>query len=126
MGLDLGIVMAKGVLLGVIGSITTLPALILIFDPLLEKTRHRPLLPNMKKAAMFITKHYVIFLVIFVLLIVPAFYGYRNTSLFYDFDNLLSSSNSSSSTEDALAYQIANDKLTSEFGVSATHRNNFV
>ncbi len=121
MGLDLGIVMAKGVLLGVIGSITTLPALILIFDPLLEKTRHRPLLPNMKKAAMFITKHYVIFLVIFVLLIVPAFYGYRNTSLFYDFDNLLSSSNSSSSTEDALAYQIANDKLTSEFGVSATH-----
>ncbi len=120
MGLDLGIVMAKGVLLGVIGSITTLPALILIFDSLLEKTRHRPLIPNMKKAAYFITKHYLVFLVIFLVMIVPAFYGYNHTSLFYDFDNLLSSSNSDNE-DNTLAYQVANDKLTSEFGVSATH-----
>lgn len=84
LGLDLGIVMAKGVLLGVISCVTILPSMILVFDKAIEKTRHKQLLPDFKKIPKAITKHYWIPIVIFVLLIVPAVFGYKNTNVYYD------------------------------------------
>lgn len=84
LGLDLGIVMAKGVLLGVIGCVTILPSMILIFHKVIEKTRHKQILPDFKRIPKFITKHYIIFIVLFVVLLVPAIYGYRNTEVYYD------------------------------------------
>lgn len=84
LGLDLGIVMAKGVLLGVISCVTILPSMILVFDRAIEKTRHKQLLPDFKKIPKAITKHYWIPIVIFVLLIVPAVFGYKNTNVYYD------------------------------------------
>ena len=72
LGRDLGIVMAKGVIFGVIGCVTTLPALILILDKPIEKTRHKPLIPQMKKTAAFISTHFVVFLIIFAVIIAPA------------------------------------------------------
>ena len=82
MGRDLGIVMAKGVLLGLIGSVTTLPALILVFDKPLEKTRHRALIPNMNKLSRFVTKYYWAFLILFVAILIPAAYGYAHTPVY--------------------------------------------
>lgn len=89
MGRDLGIVMAKGVLLGVIGSVTVLPSLILILDKPLQKTKHRPLIPNPEKMENGILKIFPVFLIIFVLLIPPAYYGYRktNSEVYYDMAN---------------------------------------
>lgn len=84
LGLDLGVVMAKGVVLGVISCVTILPAMILAFDKIIEKTRHRPLVPDFKKIPKFITKHYIIFIVLFLLLLGPAIYGYNNTDVYYD------------------------------------------
>ena len=84
LGLDLGIVMAKGVLLGVISCVTILPSMILIFHKVIEKTRHKQLLPDFKKIPKFITKHYIIFAAIFVILLVPAIYGNHNTKVYYD------------------------------------------
>ena len=119
MGRDLGIVMAKGVLLGVVGSVTTLPALLLIFDKALEKTRHRSLIPNMQKLAGFVTKRFWVFLLIFALLLVPAAIGYSRTPVFYDFTNLFSSEGGFS--EDDMQSLIANSKLKEYFDVSSTH-----
>lgn len=114
MGRDLGIVMAKGVLLGVIGSVTVLPSLILILDKPLQKTRHRSLIPNMEKLEKGIVKVFPLFLVIFVLLIPPAYYGYRktNSEVYYDMGECL--------PED-IDYVIANTKLRETFGIGSTH-----
>ena len=89
LGLDLGVVMAKGVVLGVIGCVTILPSLVLTFDKALEKTMHREIMPNFDKPARWIVKHSWIFLIIFVLLLVPAIYGYNNTKVYYDLSNTL-------------------------------------
>ena len=89
LGLDLGVVMAKGVVLGVIGCVTILPSLILTFDRSLEKTMHREIMPNFDKPARWIVNHSWIFLVIFVLLLGPAIYGYNNTKVYYDLSNTL-------------------------------------
>ena len=114
LGRDLGIVMAKGVLLGVIGCVTILPALILVFDKPLQKTKHRSLIPNMRKFANGVTHSFPVFLVLFALLIAPAFYGYRNTSneVYYDMGQCL--------PED-MEYVIANSKLSQEFDIASTH-----
>ena len=114
MGRDLGIVMAKGVLLGVIGCVTVLPALILILDRPLQKTRHRPLIPSMSKLAGGVVKIFPIFLIIFVLLIPPAYYGYRktNSEVYYDMGECL--------PED-MEYVIANSKLRESFDIASTH-----
>lgn len=112
LGFDLGIVMAKGVILGVIGCVTTLPAMILLFDKALQKARHRPLLPKMDKAARLVTRHSWVFLIVFVVLLVPAFYGYMNTATYYDLGEALPKD---------MEYVIANTKLREEFDMASTH-----
>ena len=89
LGLDLGVVMAKGVVLGVIGCVTILPSLILTFDKALEKTMHREIMPNFDKPARWIVNHSWIFLIIFVLILGPAIYGYNNTKVYYDLSDTL-------------------------------------
>ena len=114
MGRDLGIVMAKGVLLGVIGCVTVLPALILILDKPLQKTKHKALIPNMGKFAKGIVKVFPVFLVIFALLVPPAYYGYSKTNdeVYYDMGQCL--------PED-MEYVIANSKLAEDFNIASTH-----
>lgn len=89
LGLDLGVVMAKGVVLGVIGCVTILPSFILTFDKALEKTMHREIMPNFDKPARWIVNHSWLFLIIFVLLLGPAIYGYNNTKVYYDLSDTL-------------------------------------
>ncbi len=114
MGRDLGLVMAKGVLLGVVGSVTHLPALILILDKPLQKTRHRSIIPNLKKFSLAVTKKFPVFLVIFVVIAIPAFTGYRETNdeVYYDMGKCL--------PED-MDFVIANKKLQDSFNVASTH-----
>lgn len=84
LGFDMGIVMAKGVVLGVIACVTVLPSMILVFDKAIEKTRHKQLLKDFNKTPKFITKHYIAFLIIFLALLFPAFYGEKNFKEYYD------------------------------------------
>ena len=112
LGRDLGIVMAKGVLFGVIGCVTTLPALILAFDKPIEKTKHKPLLPKMDKLSGFIINHRVIFILLFLIIMIPAILGYRNTGVYYDMTGSL---------PENLDFYVANNKLQDEYGISTTH-----
>ena len=114
LGRDLGIVMAKGVLLGVIGCVTILPSMILLLDKPLQKTRHKSLIPDMGGFAKGVCKHFPVFLVIFALLIAPAYYGYDKTNdeVYYDMGQCL--------PED-IDYVIANSKLAEDFDISSTH-----
>lgn len=114
LGRDLGLVMAKGVIFGVIGCVTVLPALILVFDKPLQKTKHRSLIPDMTKFSKGILKAFPVFLVIFALLIPPAYYGYDKTNdeVYYDMGQCL--------PED-MEYVIANSKLSEEFDIASTH-----
>ena len=91
LGLDLGLVMAKGVLFGVISCVTILPSLVLFFDKAIEKTRHKPLLGNLNKASNFITKHYKLWIVLFCLILVPAIYGNNHVQNYYDMSGSLPS-----------------------------------
>lgn len=114
LGRDLGIVMAKGVILGVIGCVTVLPALILVFDKPLQKTKHRSLIPNMTRFSGGITKIFPVFLIIFALLIAPALYGYNETNneVYYDMGECLPQD---------MEYVIANSKLSEDFNIASTH-----
>ncbi len=114
MGRDLGIVMAKGVLLGVAGCVTVLPALILVLDKPLQKTHHRALIPDMKRSAGVIVKYFPVFLVLFALIIPPAYYGYSKTNdeVYYDMGECLPKD---------MEYVIANEKLTEDFHIASTH-----
>ena len=114
MGRDIGIVMAKGVVLGVLGCVTVLPALILILDKPLEKTMHRSLIPRTGKLAKGVVKAFPVFLVIFALILTPAIYGYAKTNkeVYYDMGDCL--------PED-MAYVAASGKLREEFDVASTH-----
>ena len=114
LGRDLGIVMAKGVLLGVIGCVTILPSMILLLDKPLQKTRHKSLIPDMSRFAKGVCKRFPVFLVIFALLIAPAYYGYDKTNdeVYYDMGQCL--------PED-IDYVIANSKLAEDFDISSTH-----
>ena len=114
LGLDLGIVMAKGVILGVIGCVTTLPSMILVLDKLLQKTSHKSLLPDMGKVASGITKVFPVFLILFLGLVLPSYLSYKatNNEVYYDLGETL--------PED-MAYVVANSKLQEDFGVGATH-----
>ena len=89
LGLDLGIVMAKGVVSGVIGCVTILPSMILVFDNLIEKTKHKPLMPEFNRIPKFVAKHYLAFLAIFLVLLYPAIYGNNHTSVYYDLTQTL-------------------------------------
>jgi len=113
LGADIGIVMAKGVVLGVLGSVTVLPSLILILDRLLQKTSHKPFLPDMHRMAGGIVKAFPVFLAIFVLLIPPALYGYTQTNqeVYYDMAKCL--------PED-INFVIANKKLQEEYDIAST------
>ena len=114
LGKDLGIVMAKGVIFGVIGCVTVLPALILVLDTPLQKTKHRSLIPDMGGFAKGITKVFPVFLILFVALVPPAYYGYEKTNdeVYYDMGQCL--------PED-MEYVIANSKLSDEFHIASTH-----
>ena len=114
LGRDLGLVMAKGVIFGVIGCVTVLPALILVLDKPLQATRHRSLIPDMKKFAGGVARVFPVFLVIFAILIPPALYGYNKTTdeVYYDMGQCL--------PED-MEYVIANSKLSEEFDIASTH-----
>lgn len=114
MGRDLGIVMAKGVLLGVLGCVTVLPALILVFDKTLQKTKHKSLIPDMGGFAKGVVRIFPVFLLIFALLIPPAYYGYSkaNDEVYYDMGQCL--------PED-MEYVIAHSKLSEEFDIASTH-----
>ncbi len=89
LGLDLGVVMAKGVVFGVIGCVTILPSMILVFDGLIEKTRHKPLMKEFVRIPKFVSKYYVAFFVIFLALITPAVYGNNHTAVYYDLTQTL-------------------------------------
>ena len=114
LGRDLGIVMAKGVLIGVIACVTVLPALILLLDKPLQKTRHRSIIPRMDGFAKGVCRRFPVFIVIFALLIAPAYYGYSKTNgeVYYDMGQCL--------PED-MEYVIANSKLSEEFDIASTH-----
>lgn len=112
LGLDLGIVMAKGVVLGVICCVTVLPSMIMIFDKVLEKTKHRALLPDLPQVSDFVLKHYRIFAVLLVLLFIPAVYCQSKTNVYYNLDESL--------PEDLECIQ-ANKKLKENFEMGAVH-----
>ncbi len=114
LGRDLGIVMAKGVLFGVLGCVTVLPAMILILDKPLQKTKHRSIIPDMTRLARGTTKVFPAFLIVFALLVAPAYYGYSKTNkeVYYDMGECLPSD---------MEYVIANSKLSDEFDVASTH-----
>ncbi len=88
-GLDLGIVMAKGVIFGVISCVTVLPSMILIFDNVIEKTKHRPIMPEFVKTPRWISKHAILFGLIFLCLLPPALWGYNHTAVYYDLSETL-------------------------------------
>lgn len=112
LGLDLGLVMAKGVIFGVICCVTILPSMILVFDKAIEKTRHKPFMPSFDKTSAFMTKHYILFAILFVLIWIPAIWGYNHTSVYYNLD---------SSLPETLASVQANNKLADDFDMGATH-----
>ena len=114
MGRDLGIVMAKGVLLGVIGCVTVLPSLILLFDRPLQRTRHKALIRNANGFARKITKAFPVFLAVFVALAIPAYMGYAKTNeeVYYDMGQCLPQD---------IDYVIAHSKLTDDFDIASTH-----
>ena len=114
MGRDLGIVMAKGVLLGVIGCVTVLPSLILLFDRPLQRTRHKALIRNANGFARKITKAFPVFLAVFVALAIPAYMGYAKTNeeVYYDMGQCLPQD---------IDYVIAHSKLADDFDIASTH-----
>ncbi len=114
MGKDLGIVMAKGVVLGVIGCVTTLPALILVLDKPLQKTRHKSIIPKMEGFAGGIVKIFPVLVILFAILVVPGYYGYSKTQseVYYDMGQCL---------PDDMDFVIAQERLKDTFGVASTH-----
>lgn len=112
LGLDLGVVMAKGVIFGVIGCVTILPSMILVFDKAIQKTKHKALVPDLGKIAKFVTNKFVIFIVIFAIIMIPAVYGYNHTSVYYDLAGTLPKD---------LESVLANSKLEEDFSMGAAH-----
>ena len=112
LGLDRGIVMAKGVVFGVIGCVTILPSMILVFDRAVEKTRHRALIPDLGVIGDFVTKKYVVFAVLFLVILGPAVYGYTHNEVYYDLAGTL---------PEHLESVMANTKLEEQFHMGATH-----
>ena len=112
LGLDLGIVMAKGVIIGVVCCVTVLPSMILIFDKAITKTSHKPFLPSFNKISDFIVDKFWIFLIVFLLILGPAYYGYRHTKVYYNLD---------SSLPESLPSITANNELNDKFEMNSTH-----
>ena len=120
MGMDLGIVMAKGCALGVIASVTILPCMILASGNILNKTVHRSLIPDCSKLAHGLTSRYGIYIAIFILLVVPAVHGYNNENIVYDFSKMLASNSKQLDLGDD-SFMVANDKLEKDFNIGTTH-----
>ncbi len=112
LGMNIGVVMAKGVVIGVICCVTLLPSMILIFDKVIEKTKHRALIPNLDKVSDFITGHYKIWIVVFLALLLPAIYGNNHTKVYYNIDKSLPKS---------LESNVANAKLQEDFQMNNLH-----
>ena len=112
LGRDIGIVMAKGVVIGVICCVTFLPALILQFDKAIEKTKHKAIIPSLDRISDFITGHYGIWLVIFLVLLVPAIHGNNNVEVYYNID---------SSLPKTLPSSVANKKLDEDFRMNSVY-----
>lgn len=114
LGRDLGIVMAKGVLLGVLGCVTVLPSMILVLDKPLQKTKHRSIIPDMRGFSKKLVKIFPVFLVVFALLIAPAYYGYEkaNDEVYYNMGQCLPKD---------MNYVISNSKLQEDFDIASTH-----
>lgn len=112
LGLDIGIVMVKGVVFGVIACVTVLPSLILCCDKLIEKTKHKPLLPDIGKISERVTRHYLVYVAIFLVLLFPAIYGNSHTSVYYNLDASLPKN---------LPSVIANEKLKEDYDMNTTH-----
>lgn len=112
LGKDIGIVMAKGVVLGVITCVTILPSMILVCDKLIEKTKHKPLLPNISRISQKVTKHYLVYVALFLVLLFPAIYGNSHTGVYYNLDETLPKE---------LPCIIANEKLKEDYDMNTTH-----
>lgn len=112
LGMNIGIVMAKGVIIGVICCVTLLPSLILIFDKWIDKTTHKSVIPDLSNASHFITKHYKAAILVFLILLFPAVYGNNNTQIYYNIDKSLPQS---------LPSNVANKKLSEDFHMSNIH-----
>lgn len=112
LGLDLGIVMAKGVIIGVLGCVTILPALILACDKAIEKTKHRVLMPDISRISGWVTKHFRLIAVLFVIILIPALYGYTHTNVYYDLAGTM---------PDSAYSKQANDRLNEQYAMGATH-----
>lgn len=121
MGLDLGLVMAKGVLFGLICCVTVLPTAILTFDKLINKTMHKSLIPKMNKFSEFITKRYAICVIVALVLFVPGVIGYANKPIFYDFTKILEGQDGETMDNSDVQSILADVKLREEFGVASTH-----
>ncbi len=112
LGLDMGIVMAKGVVIGVICCVTVLPSMIMILDKAIEKTSHRPIVPDFSRISKWVVKHFYIGLILFAILIIPAYYGQSHNDVYYNLDSSL--------PKDLKSIQ-ANEKLEQEFNMNSTH-----
>lgn len=112
LGKDIGIIMAKGVIFGVLVCVTVLPSMILCCDKLIEKTKHKPLLPDIGRISDKVTKRYVIYVVAFVILLFPAIYGNNHTGVYYNLDESLPKN---------LPSVIANTKLKEDYNMNTTH-----
>ena len=112
LGMDLGVVMAKGVIFGVICCVTVLPSMILVFDKVIEKTKHKPIIPDLGIISKWIVKHYRAFIVAFIIILIPAVYGYTHTDVYYDLAGTL---------PESLDSITANNKLNDEYDMGATH-----
>lgn len=112
LGLDIGIVMVKGVVLGVIACVTILPSMILCCDKLIEKTKHKPFLPDIGRISDKVTKKYIVYVVLFVILLFPAIYGNNHTEVYYNLDETLPKD---------LPSIIANEKLKEDYDMNTTH-----
>lgn len=112
LGFDLGIVMAKGVICGVIACVTVLPSMILLFDKAIEKTSHKDIMPSFSKVSNFIVNKSGVFLVMALVLLIPSYYGYKNYDVYYKLDSTLPKT---------LESVIANSKLEEEYNMNSTH-----
>ena len=112
LGKDMGLVMAKGVVLGVLGTVTILPSLMLIFDKQIMKYRHKTLLPTFQKTSSFVIKHYKKFVVAFVVILIPAFFGYRNAGVYYNLTDTL---------PDTFDSIISTDKMRDDYNMESTN-----
>ena len=111
-GKDMGLVMAKGVFIGVLSTITILPAFILVFDKPIHKYKHKTLLPGFEKTAFFVTKHYKVLAVLFILIFIPALYGQGHTKVYYNLDESLPKD---------LPSIVSTNKLKNDYNMTTTH-----